>query len=138
LFEYKAFPIRSTAALKMAAKNLLGRYKKHPRSKQFVHWLLCRSYRERPKLPCTAHGHTSLKQEYRAHQLGSALIAAFENLARKNNIQEYYREVVVPASTNLESRIQKKGFTLFDKVETTVYAPEIHEKTYLMSFHKKL
>ncbi len=138
LFECKAFPIRSSAALRMAAKGLLRGYKTHARSWQFVRWLLCRSFRERPKRPCTAHGHTSLEAPYRAHKIGSNLVAAFEDLARKNNIREYYREVVVPVSSNLESRVQKQGLVVFDKVETTVYFPELNEKAYLTCFHKKI
>ncbi len=134
LFVYEC----SFTALRMWSRSLKGFYD-HYRSRSYVHWLLTRSFRERPKHPPgAAHMHFNVAAPYRGHGIGLALWRAFETALQQAEISHYFGEFFSCPGRRPEIVYRRFGFHVYDQVDTTIYATEIGRPVRLTCVHKIL
>ncbi len=138
-FELKALPKVAKTVMKMTWRALNGSYSSHPRSKQFVQWVLSCFPFERPKHPKNAaHLHANIARERVGKDLGLRLLTAYEEMLRKEGVPTYYGEVFSTDQRRTEALYQRLGFDIFDKRETTIFQPEIKDTLYFMCIMKSL
>jgi GNAT superfamily N-acetyltransferase len=126
-------------ARKMLAKLVTGKYADHPRSEQFVRWMLTCGLRERPKHPGNAaHLHFNLDDVFRGRTIGMHIWLAFENMLREAEIPRYYGEFYSHAGRRPEQIYVRYGFVEFDRRETTLFYPEITDTVYVVCACKNL
>lgn len=129
----------SRTALRMGSRSLKGVYDYHPRSRLYVHWLLTRSFRERPKHPSgAAHMHFNVAAPYRGRGVGLALWHAYERALRAAGIHHYFGEFFSCSGRRPELAYRRYGLRIYDQVDTTVYLPEIPQPVRLTCVHKIL
>ncbi len=128
----------SFTVLRMWSRSLKGIYD-HYRSRVYVHWLLTKSFRERPKYPSgAAHMHFNVAASYRGHGIGLALWRAFETALQQADITHYFGEFFSCPGRRPEIAYQRFGFNVYDQVDTTIYAPEMTRPVRLTCVHKIL
>ena len=111
---------------KMLARLVTGHYAEHPRSRQFIRWLLTAAGRERPRRPGeAAHLHFNLKDPHRGRFLGRYLWQAFEQKLLAAGIGHCYGEFFSYPGRRPEHVYARYGFSIFDRRETTVFQPEM-------------
>ncbi len=127
-------------ALKGLGKLITGAYANHKRTRQMIYWSLFKALKEIPKHPKGIHTnlHLNFEKNYQGGDLGRRMLKNFENLLRQEGIDQYFGEVLSSETKRTESLYQRLGFEIFDRVETTVFKPEIKDKLYIMCIHKKL
>lgn len=119
---------------------LFGRkYKDHPRSIQFVRWVLLKGIKERPKHPENAgHLHINLIRAYRGRTIANHLWDNYETMMKEAGIKQIYGEFYSYARRRPEIAYSRYGFRLFDRCETTMFQPEIREPVSVICMIKDL
>ncbi|WP_123103026.1 GNAT family N-acetyltransferase [Acidithiobacillus sulfuriphilus] len=129
----------SVATLRMLLKSVSGAYAHHPRSSQFVEWLLTRSFRERPCRPRrAAHMHFNVLPGFRGHGLGRRLWRAFEERLSKTDNPRYYGELFSCKSHHPERAYQRYGVGVYDRAKTTIFAGSVSEDVFNICVVKEL
>lgn len=131
-FEWRALPARVRAVLKM-----LGRMRRYgPRSREFVRWLLLRSWREKVSAPPGhyAHFHFNLDAEYRGNGCGSQMLDMFEAELRRHGVARLYAQALVESPRD-EEIWEKLGFVEYERRPTTMFSPR---KLYWVTWVKPL
>ena len=124
---------------KMLLRLFGGRYRDHPRSKQFVRWVLLKGITERPKHPNHAsHLHFNLIRAYRGRTIANHLWSNFETMLRSAGVNQCYGEFYSYARRRPEIVYSRYGFRLFDRCETTIFQPEIQEPISVVCMIKDL
>jgi hypothetical protein len=126
-------------ACKMLTRHLTGKYADHPRSEQFVRWVLTKGLMERPKHPeGAAHLHLNLEKAYRLGTVALRLWSRFEQMLRSAGIDHYYAQFFSCDRRHPELVYSRYGFLLYDRVETTIFQPEIPSPVSIVCAHKRL
>jgi len=130
----KGFPV----AAKMVYNFMTGRYAHHPRSGQFVRWLLTAGYQEQPKHPAdAAHFHFDLEERFRGLGIAHRLWHAFEERLRSAGVRECYGSFFSHPGHRPELVYARYGFRVFDRKPTTLFQPEV-PGVELVCMHRKL
>jgi GNAT superfamily N-acetyltransferase len=112
---------------KMLFRLMCGRYSKHPRSRQFIRWLLTSGFWEQPKHPeGAAHLHFSLEQRYRGRGLGRRLWGVYEQQLRSAGVKRCYGSFFSHVKRRPEAVYARYGFHEFARCSTTLFKPEVH------------
>jgi hypothetical protein len=126
-------------ARRMLAKLVTGKYADHPRSEQFVRWVLTTGLRELPKHPeNAAHLHFNIERGFRGRTIGMHIWLAFENMLREGSVGQYYGEFFSYSGRQPEHTYARYGFVEYDRRETTLFYPEITDTVYVVCVRKKL
>jgi ribosomal protein S18 acetylase RimI-like enzyme len=126
-------------ACKMLTRLLTGKYHDHPRSEQFVRWVLTKGLMEQPNHPEeAAHLHLNLEKEFRRGTVALRLWSIFEDRLRAAGISHYYGEFFSCAQRNPEAVYARYGFKLYDRSLTTMFQPEIPDPVSIVCAHKIL
>ncbi|MEY2343211.1 hypothetical protein AB4090_14045 [Acidithiobacillus sp. IBUN Pt1247-S3] len=121
-FDASVFRVAAQATLKMLARAATGNYRDHPQTLQFLHWLLFRSYGERPLRPVhAAHMHFNVRSPERGHFLGLHLWQRFETLLRDRGISHYYGELFSWPGHRPERPYRRYGLQVYDRVSTSLF-----------------
>lgn len=124
---------------KMLRRLLTGRYSDHPRSEQFVRWVLTRGLAERPKHPeNAAHLHLNVDKAYRGRTIARRFWTIFEEMLKSAGMTRCYGEFYSCKYQNPERVYSRYGFELFHKIETTIFYPEIAAPISTTCLSKKL
>jgi hypothetical protein len=124
---------------KMLGRLLTGKYGDHPRSEQFVRWVLARGLLEQPKHPDgAAHLHLNLERPLRWGSVARRLLATFEGMVLAAGKDHYYVKFFSCPQRNPERMYDRLGFQIYDRVETTIFRPEIADPVYTVCSHKRL
>jgi hypothetical protein len=124
-------------ACKMLTRLLTGKYSDHPRSEQFVRWVLTKGLMEQPNHPDdAAHLHVNLEKEYRWGAVSRRLWSIYEDGLRAAGINHYYAEFFSCAQRNPERMYDRCGFKLYDRSLTTMFQPEISDPVSIVCAHK--
>ena len=111
---------------KMILRLISGRYSEHPRSKQFIRWLLTTAFSEQPRHPRkAAHLHLDLDKHYRGRGVGRALWAAYQKRLEAAGIRQCYGAFFSHPGRRPELAYVRYGFKVFDRRRTTLFAPDI-------------
>jgi hypothetical protein len=126
-------------ACKMLSRLLTNKYQDHPRSEQFVRWVLTKGLREQPHHPDgAAHLHVNVKKEYRQGVVSRRLWHNFEKSLRQAGINHYYGQFFSCTQRNLERAYARCGLKMYDRSETTMFYPEIPYPVSIVCAHKFL
>jgi hypothetical protein len=126
-------------ACKMLARLITGKYKDHPRSEQFIRWVLTRGLMERPKHPDdAAHLHLNLEKAFRVGMVARRLLLTYETMLGAAGIDHYYAEFFSCPQRNPERVYFRFGFRIYDRVETTIFQPEIMDTVSIVCTSKRL
>lgn len=129
----------SAATLRMLLKSVSGAYAHHPRSSQFVEWLLTHSFRERPRRPRqAAHMHFNVLPGFRGYGLVRCLWRAFEERLRKTDHPRYYGKLFSCKNHHPEHAYQRYGLGVHDRVKTTIFAGSVSEEVFNICVAKDL
>jgi GNAT superfamily N-acetyltransferase len=121
----------------MLTRLLTGKYAEHPRSEQFVRWVLTKGLMEQPNHPeDAAHLHVNLEKEYRWGGVARRLWSLYENRLRAVGLNHYYAEFFSCPQRNPESMYARCGFKLYDRSVTTMFQPEISDPVSIVCAHK--
>jgi hypothetical protein len=124
-------------ACKMLTRLLTGKYHDHPRSEQFVRWVLTKGLMEQPKHPeDAAHLHLNLEKEFRRGTVALRLWSLFEKQLMAAGINHYYGEFFSCAQRNPETMYARYGFKFYDRSITTMFQPEISDPVSIVCAHK--
>lgn len=124
---------------RMLVRLLGGRYARHPRSRQFIRWLLTSAYREQPKHPPdAAHLHIQIEKGYRGRGVGRQLWEEYERELRAAGIKRCYGTFYSHRRRRPELAYARYGFTVFDRRQTTMFQPEISEPVEVVCVSKEL
>ncbi len=127
------------AAYKMVLRLITGKYSHHPRSEQFVRWVLTRGLKEQPKHPeRAAHLHVNLEKPLRWGSVARRLLSTFEGMLKSVGINYYYAKFFSCPQRNPERLYDRLGFEIYDRVETTIFRPEIADTVHIVCIHKRL
>lgn len=126
-------------ACKMLKRLLTGKYSNHPRSEHFVRWILVRGLKEQPKHPNgAAHLHINMEKLFRRGSVARRLLAMFEDMLYAEGIDHYYAKFFSCPQRNPERLYGRLGFQIYDRVETSIFEPEIIDTVSVVCIHKKL
>lgn len=126
-------------ASKMVQRLFAGNYRRHPRSKQFVWWVLNRGLLEQPRHPDgTAHLHLNLEKPLRWGAVARRLLATFEGMLLAAGLDHYHAKFFSCPQRNPEHMYARLGFQIHDRTETTIFRPEIGDTVYIVCVHKRL
>nr|VFJ58317.1 MAG: Acetyltransferase (GNAT) family protein [Candidatus Kentron sp. FM]VFJ73574.1 MAG: Acetyltransferase (GNAT) family protein [Candidatus Kentron sp. FM] len=119
---------------------LFGKYRDHPRSRDFARFVLTEARHNVPKHPNnTPHFHFNVDRDYRGMGIGTSLIARFEEAIKVKGIDSYYAEVMSlqtterPSSVTLspsqlihsEDDFIRMGYKIFDRRSTPIFRQEL-------------
>lgn len=125
--------------LKMVLRLAMGRYSRHPRSRQFIRWLLASGFREQPKHPRhAAHLHFDIERDYRGHGVARRLWEVFQQRLRDAGVAQCYGAFFSHPRRRPESIYARFGFDVFDRRRTTLFQPEVAESVDVVCVHKRL
>lgn len=123
----------------LAMNNYLGLYDTHPRSKQFVQFVIQHGLLQIPAHPGnTAHFHFNVQRPYRGQGIGKKLITTFESLLRSEGLRQYYAEVMSSSAWRPESHYRRLGYEIYDRIRTSVFEPELETPLYVLSVLHRL
>ena len=126
-------------ARKMFQRLLTRKYADHPRSEQFVRWVFYRGMKEQPRHPeGAAHLHLNLEKPLRRGFIAHRLQSTFEKMILSAGVDHYYAKFFSCPQRNPERMYDRLGFQVFDRMETTIFRPEIADKVYIVCIHKRL
>jgi hypothetical protein len=126
-------------ACKMMFRLATGRYARHPRSRQFVRWVLAAGFWEQPKHPKdAAHLHFNIDKHYRGRGLCLRLWEVHEERLKSAGVQHCYGAFFSYPQRRPESVYVRYGFSVFDRRTTTLFAPEFREPVECVCVHKRL
>jgi hypothetical protein len=124
---------------KMLSRLLTGKYSFHPRSKQFVRWLLVKGFTEQPKHPENAgHLHLNLERPLRWGSVARRLLAMYEEMLFAAEIDHYYVKFFSCSQRNPESMYHHLKFEVYDRVLSTIFHPEVPGSFHVVCAHKRL
>jgi hypothetical protein len=126
-------------ACKMVKRLITGKYSHHLRSEQFVRWVLTRGLVEQPRHPeGAAHLHVNLEKNLRWGSVARRLLSTFEGMLLAAGINHYYAKFFSCPQRNPERMYDRLGFKVYDRMETTIFRPEIADTVYIACVHKRL
>lgn len=126
-------------ACKMLRRLLAGNYSLHPRSEQFVRWVLVKGLAEQPKHPENAgHLHMNLERPLRWGWAARRLLSMYENMLYAAEIDHYYVKFFSCSQRNPERMYHRLRFEVYDRVPSTIFHPEISRAFYIVCAHKRL
>ncbi len=126
-------------ACKMVRRLITGKYSHHPRSEQFVRWVLTRGLLEQPRHPeGAAHLHVNLEKHLRWGAVARRLLSTFEDMLLAAGLNHYYAKFFSCPQRNPEHLYHHLGFETYDRVETTFFQPDIADKVYLVCVQRTL
>lgn len=126
-------------ARKMLGRLLTGKYGDHPRSEQFVRWVLARGLMEQPKHPDgAAHLHLNLEHPLRRGWVARRLLSTFEGMLLAAGKDHYYAKFFSCPQRNPERMYARLGFQVYNRTKTTIFWPEIADAVYVVCVHKRL
>jgi hypothetical protein len=126
-------------ACKMVKRSLTGEYLDHPRSEQFVRWVLSRGLMEQPRHPeGAAHLHLNLERPLRWGSVARRLLATFEGMILAAGIDRYYAKFFSCPQRNPERMYAHLGFQVYDRTGTTIFWPDITDPVNIVCIHKRL
>ena len=126
-------------ACKMLSRLLTGKYHDHPRSEQFVRWVLTKGLMEQPNHPeDAAHLHLNLEKEFRRGTVALKLWSIYEESLRAVGINHCYGEFFSCVQRNPEIIYARYGFKIYDRSLTTMFQPEIPDPASIVCVHKIL
>lgn len=129
--------LRTTA--KILLRLLGGHYAGHPRSRQFIRWLLASGYREQPKHPAdAAHLHIQLERDFRGRGVGRRLWEEYEQELRAVGIKRCYGTFYSCRRRRPELAYSRYGFKVYDRRQTTIFQPEISDPVEVVCVCKDL
>jgi hypothetical protein len=124
---------------KMLRRLLSGKYSHHPRSEQFVRWVLTKGLMEQPKHPEeAAHLHMNLERPLRSGAVALGLLLAYEDRLLSAGIDHYYAKFFSCPQRNPERMYDRLGFRVYDRMSSTIFQPEIDNAIYIVCSHKRL
>jgi hypothetical protein len=124
---------------RMLARHLTGRYADHPRSEQFVRWVLYKGLKEQPNHPeGAAHLHFNLEKGYRQATIALHLWRTFQVMLQAIGMDHVYGEFFSCGQRNPERVYNRYGFRIYDRSETTIFQPEIPNPVSIVCAHKWL
>jgi hypothetical protein len=126
-------------ACKMISRLLTGRYADHPRSEQFVRWVLVRGLMEQPKHPENAgHLHMNLERPLRWGSVARRLLAMYEEMLAAADLDHYYVKFFSCSQRNPERMYHRLKFEIYDRVLSTIFQPEVPGSLSVVCALKKL
>jgi GNAT superfamily N-acetyltransferase len=138
-FNYTLLYSGFQTTMKMITRAATGRYARHPRTRQFIRWLLVNGYREQPRHPDNAaHLHLNIEKTYRGRDLGIRLWHAYEEQLDRAGIGNCYGAFFSWPQRRPESVYSRLGFSVFDRKLTTIFSPEITDPVEVVCVHKNL
>jgi hypothetical protein len=124
---------------KMLSRLLTGKYSQHPRSEQFVRWVLTKGLMEQPKHPEeAAHLHVNLEKPLRQGLVARGLLVTFEDRLALAGFNHYYAKFFSCSRRNPERMYGRLGFEVYDRMASTIFQPEISDPVNIVCTHKKL
>jgi GNAT superfamily N-acetyltransferase len=113
---------------RMVFRLVAGRYAKHPRTAQFIRWLLIRGMKEQPRHPSPAsHLHWDIDKPYRGRRLPTRLWSAYEQKLLSAGVTRCYGAFLSYRGRRPERAYGRYGFTVYDRKRTTLFEPEMAE-----------
>jgi GNAT superfamily N-acetyltransferase len=138
-FEAKLMCSGFQTVMKMLFRLALGQYREHPRSRQFIAWLLSAGMREQPKHPPgAAHLHFDVDRRYRGRGIGQRFWEVFEERLRQTGIPRCYGAFFSHPRRRPEWVYARFGFSIFDRRRTTLFTPEVLEPVEVVCVHKTI
>jgi hypothetical protein len=126
-------------ACKMLHRLLTGKYSHHPRSEQFVRWVLTKGLMEQPKHPEeAAHLHINLERQLRWGSVALGLLVTFEDKLASAGIDHYYAKFFSCPQRNPERLHDRLGLKVYDRSASTIFQPEIADPINIVCTHKRL
>ena len=126
-------------ACKMLSRLLTGKYADHPRSEQFVRWVLVRGLMEQPKHPENAgHLHMNLERPLRWGSVARRLLAMYEEMLTAADLDHYYVKFFSCSQRNPERMYHRLKFEVYDRVLSTIFQPEVPGTLSVVCAHKRL
>jgi hypothetical protein len=126
-------------ACKMLSRLLTGKYSHHPRSEQFVRWVLTKGLMEQPKHPEEAgHLHVNLERPLRRGLVARSLLLTFEDMLASAGIDHYYAKFFSCRQRNPERMYGRLGFQVYDRMVSSIFQPEILDPVNIVCTHKRL
>jgi hypothetical protein len=126
-------------ACKMLSRLLTGKYTDHPRSEQFVRWVLVRGLMEQPKHPENAgHLHMNLERSLRWGAVARRLLSMYEDMLFAAELDHYYVKFFSCSQRNPERMYHRLRFEVYDRVLSTIFQPEISGTLSVVCAHKRL
>ncbi len=126
-------------ACKMLSRLLTGKYADHPRSEQFVRWVLVRGVMEQPRHPENAgHLHMNLERPLRWGSVARRLLARYEDMLAAADLDHYYVKFFSCSRRNPERMYQRLKFEVYDRVCSTIFQPEVMGTLSVVCAHKRL
>jgi hypothetical protein len=126
-------------ACKMLSRLLTGKYHDHPRSEQFVRWVLVRGLLEQPRHPERAgHLHMNLERPLRWGAVARRLLAMYEDMLSAAELDHYYVKFFSCPQRNPERMYHHLKFEVYDRVLSTIFSPEIAGTLSVVCAHKRL
>jgi hypothetical protein len=126
-------------ACKMLKRLVTGKYRHHPRSEQFVRWVLTRGLMEQPSHPeGAAHLHLNLERPLRWGAVARRLLATFESMILAAGINHYYAKFFSCPKRNPEHLYDRLGFQVYSRTETTIFQPEIADRVHIVCVQRRL
>jgi hypothetical protein len=124
---------------RMLARWLTGIYADHPRSGQFVRWVLTKGLWELPKHPENApHLHMNLCKSCRGGLVAKRLLILFEDMLWKAGVEKYYAQFFSCSERHPMHVYYRYGFTFFDQCVTTIFQPEYPNTLSIVCLEKRL
>jgi hypothetical protein len=126
-------------ACRMLSRLLTGKYADHPRSEQFVRWVLVKGLMEQPKHPDNAgHLHMNLERPLRWGSVARRLLARFEAMLAAADLDYYYVKFFSCSRRNPERMYQRLKFEVYDRVCSTIFQPEVPGTLSVVCAYKRL
>jgi GNAT superfamily N-acetyltransferase len=111
---------------RMILRLMLGRYAKHPRSRQFIGWLITAGFWEQPEHPGeAAHLHFNVHRAYRGRGVARRLWEVFEQRLRSARIKRCYGAFFSYPKRKPEAVYARFGFREFARCPTTLFESEL-------------
>jgi GNAT superfamily N-acetyltransferase len=137
-FGYYRLEMVVVRVVQLGVNYLCGLYDHHPRSKQFVRFVMKNGLLQIPKHPeKSAHFHFNVEPEYRARGVGKKLLNAFKDMLKSKGLGQYYAEVMCSENRKPESYYERLGYQIYDRVKTDIFFPEIAEPVYVVCVYKQ-
>ncbi|MBK7665638.1 MAG: GNAT family N-acetyltransferase [Candidatus Methylophosphatis roskildensis] len=126
LFGIQRAQLALLAVDRLLWKHMLGKYKHHPRSQQFVRFVLTEALLQVPAHPSHAgHFHFNVAEGHRGQGIGSHLIAEFERVVMESGLRRYYAEVMCWGEKQ-EAYYTRLGYRIHGHpISATVFATEV-------------
>jgi hypothetical protein len=126
-------------ACKMFHRLLTGKYADHPRSEQFVRWILVKGLMEQPKHPENAgHLHMNLERPLRWGSVARRLLVMYEEMLRAADLDRYYVKFFSCSQRNPERMYHRLKFEVYDRVLSSIFQPEVPGTLSVVCAHKKI